>query len=199
MEVTVVIMVMSIAVPMEPAICLAVLFMALPWAIILFSRALRPQVLIGIFTMARPNSLTVYIRQMVVNVHVSSMKIKNPVKNVRRLSPSIDIPLGPNLSKSLPVIGLITPIRRAPGSITSPDCIAVNWSTFWRYIGVIIVPAISAAFTIILIMVEYLNSFVLSICSSRRGVCNLSCLLIKIIRKPIPSIRVTIVIGCIHP
>ena len=66
------------------------------------------------------------MRQTVIKVQVSSMNMKKPVKTVRRARPNVEIPLGPNLSKSRPVTGLMMPISSEPGSMTRPDSIAVN-------------------------------------------------------------------------
>lgn len=83
-----------------------------------------PQVLIGILAIDMPNSRMVKSRHSVRKLRPVVKKQKQPVVSVIMVKPVMASTRGPKRSKSMPVIGLMMPMRIAPGSIKSPDCIA---------------------------------------------------------------------------
>src|SRR5699024_2154196 len=164
-----VITVTSTPVPTEAATCRIVLFTAAPCGIIRGLSWFRAAVVTGIITIAVPNIRTALTIAMYQNPVSTVSRASMTLVIVSRAKPLIASAEAPKRSKIRPVAGDMKPMTSAPGSSTSPDCIAVKSLMFCMNSGIISIPPIIAMNTSIPSTVPRANMRLLSTRSSSSG------------------------------
>src|SRR5699024_1187239 len=113
-------MVTRTAVPMDPATCRNVLFMAVPCGIRSLGSWFRAKVVIGIMTMAMEIIRMAFMLARYVKLVSMDKFVKANVVTPNKKSPPRASHFPPNLSKRYPVIGFISPMMMAPGKEYKP-------------------------------------------------------------------------------
>src|SRR5699024_11113021 len=86
-------------------------------------------------TMEIPNILIAY-KIVIVSIEVLMLRLaKNNVLTVNMIKPMTASHIDPYRSNTLPLIGDIIPLIKAPGRMAIPDSIAVNPHMFYIYKG----------------------------------------------------------------